>query len=89
MTDKGNGYTAYFIDMKSLTYARGSRSRTRWQHDLTIIRPDNLSPGPAVLANFGKATARHQRKHRMTWCRLPESNQCAGDKPVAGSGQNR
>ena len=54
MTDKGSGYTAYFIDMKSLTWRTPQEvDRTQWQHDLTIIRPDNLSPGPAVLAISG------------------------------------
>lgn len=54
MTVKGSGYTAYLIDMKSLTWRTPQEvDRTQWQHDLTIIKPDNLSPGPAVLAISG------------------------------------
>ena len=53
-TVKGTGYTAYFIDMKSLTWRTAQEvDRTQWQHDLTIIKPDNLTPGPAVLAISG------------------------------------
>ncbi len=54
MTVKGTGYTAYLIDMKSLTWRSPMEvDRTEWQHDLTIIKPDNLSPGPALLAISG------------------------------------
>ena len=53
-TVKGAGYTAYLISMKSLTWRSAAEvDRPQWQHDLTIIKPDNLSPGPAVLAISG------------------------------------
>jgi len=53
-TVKGSGYTAYLIDMKSLTWRTNKEvDRPQWQHDLTIIKPDNLTPGPAVLAISG------------------------------------
>lgn len=53
-TVKGTGYTAYLIDMKSLTWRTAAEvDRTQWQHDLTIIKPDNLTPGPALLAISG------------------------------------
>jgi len=53
-TDKGAGYTAYLIDMKSLTWRTAQEvDRPLWQHNLTIVKPDNLTPGPAVIAISG------------------------------------
>jgi PhoPQ-activated pathogenicity-related protein len=53
-------YTAYLIDMKSLTWRSPAEvDRPAWQHDLAIIKPKDISPGPAVLlidggSNSGK-----------------------------------
>lgn len=52
----GPGYTAYFIDMKSLTWRSAAEvDRTQWQHDLTIVAPTPIdpSPAPAVLLISG------------------------------------
>lgn len=52
----GAGYTAYLIDMKSLTWRTAAEvDRTQWQHDLSIVNPNpqELHPGFAVLLISG------------------------------------
>lgn len=49
-TVEGSGYTAYFIDMTSQTWRTAAEvDRTLWKHSLTIVKPDHVSAGPAVL----------------------------------------
>ena len=53
-TVKGTGYTAFFVDLTSLTWRSAQEvDRTQWKHDLVIVKPDQVSPGPAVLAISG------------------------------------
>ncbi|HMU40118.1 MAG TPA: PhoPQ-activated protein PqaA family protein [Pseudomonadota bacterium] len=53
-TVKGTGYTAYLIDLKSLTWRSSQEvDKTQWQHELQIVKPDNLTEGPALLAISG------------------------------------
>lgn len=53
-TVKGTGYTAYLLTMKSLTWRSPQEvDRPQWQHELQIIKPDNLTPGPAMMAISG------------------------------------
>jgi PhoPQ-activated pathogenicity-related protein len=49
-TDKGAGYVAYILDMKSGSWRNSNEvDRTLWQHQVTIVKPDNLTPGPSLL----------------------------------------
>jgi PhoPQ-activated pathogenicity-related protein len=53
-TVMGPGYTAYLIDMKSVTWRTAAEvDRTQWQHNLAIVKPDNLTPGPSLLLISG------------------------------------
>lgn len=53
-TETGTGYTAFLLKMKSLTWRSSAEvDRTLWEHDLTIIKPDGVSPGPALLVISG------------------------------------
>ncbi len=53
-TVMGPGYTAYLIDMKSVTWRSAAEvDRTQWQHNLAIVKPDNLTPGPSMLLISG------------------------------------
>ena len=53
-TVPGDGYTAYLIDMKSVTWRSPAEvDRTQWQHSLAIVKPDSLTPGPSLLLISG------------------------------------
>lgn len=53
-SEKGSGYTAYFLEMKSGSWRSAAEvDRTLWQHFVTIVKPDDLGPGPAVLLISG------------------------------------
>jgi len=49
-TIKGEGYTAYVMDMTSQSWRNGLEvDRTLWQHWLTIIKPDKATGNKALL----------------------------------------
>jgi hypothetical protein len=62
---RGSGYTAYLIEYEvaHLAVCGKEVDRPQWQHDLTIIKPDNLTPGPAVLAISGGDNSRRAPDH--------------------------
>ena len=49
-TVKAADYTAYFIDMTSLSWRSAAEvDKTEWRHDLTIVVPSRVLPGPNIL----------------------------------------
>src|SRR5213594_1546395 len=43
-TVKGDGYTAYIVDLTSQTWRQPSEvDRTLWKHWLTIVKPDRVT----------------------------------------------
>jgi len=56
-TVKGSDYTAYFLDMTSLAWRSSAEvDKTVWKHDLTIVAPDRVLPGPNILYIGGGST---------------------------------
>ena len=50
----GTGYTAYILEMKSLTWRSSAEvDRTLWQHYMTVVKPDSVAPGPGILLISG------------------------------------
>ena len=53
-TETGSGYTTYLLDMQSGSWRTGSEvDRTLWQHHVLVVKPDNVTPGPAILLISG------------------------------------
>lgn len=49
-TVKGSDFTAYFLDMTSLSWRSPAEvDKTLWKHDITIVVPDQVLPGPNLL----------------------------------------
>lgn len=49
-TVQGTDYTCYFLDMTSQSWRTAAEvDRTTWKHDLIIVVPDKLLPGPNIL----------------------------------------
>ena len=58
-TIKGDGYTAYVLDMVSQSWRNKIEvDRTIWQHWLTIIKPDEVTSSKALLWITGGSNAR-------------------------------
>lgn len=53
-TVQGTDYTSYFLDMTSQSWRTTAEvDRTVWKHELIIVVPDKLLPGPNVLRIVG------------------------------------
>ncbi len=51
-TIKGEGYTAYVLDMTSQAWrSRDEVDRTIWKHWLTIVMPDQIASNKALLGS--------------------------------------
>lgn len=49
-TVQGTDYTSYFLDMTSQSWRTAAEvDRTIWKHDLIIVVPDKILPGPHIL----------------------------------------
>jgi len=58
-TIEGKGYTAYVLDMTSQSWRTSSEvDRTKWQHWLTIIKPDRATGSKALLWINGGSNSR-------------------------------